>query len=303
MKKAFYEKYPLFDWKFYQRTYPDIPIRNEMDALRHYEKHGHKEHRKSYVRHFTDASHMCIDADVILASRQLYVSTSLEQFEKRFQKKYHCVPYTDKTTPCIFFGVYTHTDIEVIAQHESLRIIVWGGEDIRYSQPFAQETVSHILSFRHCLHCAISDSIAKSMTLFGLSPFRLSFSLVDVSLFYPRSVQQTPRCVYIYNGMKKGREHIYGVEFYTQVQQKLSSYTYILSNVVQAPYEDMPNIYARCFIVLRLTKNHDGNANTVQECEAMNIPVVHNESDYGLKWSDVNDIIRHIVTHDPSKKT
>lgn len=302
MKKAFYEKYPLFDWKFYQHTYPDIKIRNEMDALRHYEKHGHKEHRKCYARRFVDASPISLDACLVLSGRQLYVSTSLIHFEKRFQKKYQCMPYTDKTIPCIFFGVYTHTDIDIISQHKSVRIIVWGGEDIRYSRPFAQETVSHIRSFRHCLHCAISESVAQSITSFGLSPLRLSFSLVDVSLFYPRVMQEVPRCIYIYNGMNKGREDIYGVEYYTQVQKKLSSYTYIMSNVVQAPYEEMPNIYARCFIALRLTKKHDGNANTVQECEAMNIPVVHNESDYGLKWSNVDDIMKHIVTHDPRKK-
>ena len=32
-------------------------------------------------------------------------------------------------------------------------------------------------------------------------------------------------------------------------------------------------------------------ANIVQEMEAMKIPVVHNLSDYGLKWENVDDII------------
>ena len=26
----------------------------------------------------------------------------------------------------------------------------------------------------------------------------------------------------------------------------------------------------------------------------MNIPVIHNQSDYGLKWKNVDDIIEHI---------
>ena len=34
----------------------------------------------------------------------------------------------------------------------------------------------------------------------------------------------------------------------------------------------------------------------VQEMEAMNIPVVHNLSDYGLKWDCVDDIINIILT-------
>ena len=55
----------------------------------------------------------------------------------------------------------------------------------------------------------------------------------------------------------------------------------------------MPQIYKQCFIILRLTK-FDGNANSVQECEAMNIPVIHNQSDYGLKWDTIGSIVDHI---------
>ena len=46
------------------------------------------------------------------------------------------------------------------------------------------------------------------------------------------------------------------------------------------PYEKMPTLYKQCFIGIRLTK-HD-KCNMVQEFEAMNIPVVHNHSNYGL---------------------
>jgi hypothetical protein len=52
-------------------------------------------------------------------------------------------------------------------------------------------------------------------------------------------------------------------------------------------------VYKQCFIMLRLT-THDGNANSVQECEAMEIPVIHNQSEYGLKWKNVDDVIAHI---------
>ena len=70
----------------------------------------------------------------------------------------------------------------------------------------------------------------------------------------------------------------------------------MLSNTLNAKYEEMPSIYKKCFIMLRLTEN-DGNANSVQECEAMNIPVVHNQSDYGLKWKTIDDVINHILLH------
>ena len=55
----------------------------------------------------------------------------------------------------------------------------------------------------------------------------------------------------------------------------------------------MPKIYSQCFIGLRLTQK-DGNANTVQEFQAMNIPIVHNLSDYGLKWNNIDNILFYI---------
>ena len=72
--------------------------------------------------------------------------------------------------------------------------------------------------------------------------------------------------------------------------KKLPQYTYILSNTLNVKWDDMPNIYKQCFITIRLT-SHDGNANSVQECEAMGIPVIHNQSDYKLQWENVDDIV------------
>ena len=76
--------------------------------------------------------------------------------------------------------------------------------------------------------------------------------------------------------------------------QRLPQYKYILSNKTSVEHDFMPDVYKQCFIMLRLT-THDGNANSVQECEAMGIPVIHNQSDYGLKWETVDDVIKHII--------
>ena len=55
----------------------------------------------------------------------------------------------------------------------------------------------------------------------------------------------------------------------------------------------MFNVYSKCFIGLRLTPR-DGNANMVQEMEAMKIPVIHNHSEYGIKWKTIDDVIEII---------
>ena len=50
--------------------------------------------------------------------------------------------------------------------------------------------------------------------------------------------------------------------------KRLPQYKYILSNQTSVEHDLMPDVYKQCFIMLRLT-THDGNANSVQECEAM----------------------------------
>jgi hypothetical protein len=137
-----------------------------------------------------------------------------------------------------------------------------------------------------------------------------SFNLVDKELFTKKyspslKVQDLSLSknkyvyIYIYNGRLPGKEEIYGKHVYEEVIRKLAivrpniNFRYIYSSVDIFPHNEMPEIYRKCCIMLRLTKQ-DGNANSVQECEAMNIPVVHNLSDYGLKWNTSDDVVKHI---------
>jgi glycosyltransferase involved in cell wall biosynthesis len=62
----------------------------------------------------------------------------------------------------------------------------------------------------------------------------------------------------------------------------------------------MPEIYSDCFIGLRLTQ-HDGNANTVQEFNAMNIPIIFNGPG-GVKWKNALDIINIIKSFQTCEK-
>ena len=121
----------------------------------------------------------------------------------------------------------------------------------------------------------------------------VQINLVDYNIFKP--ISNKGKNILIFNGQTPNREHIYGKEYYQQIVIKLPSFNYLYSNELDVKHEDMYKIYSTCFIMLRLTK-YDGNANSVQECKAMNIPVVHNQSDYGLKWVSVEDIINHILT-------
>jgi len=123
-------------------------------------------------------------------------------------------------------------------------------------------------------------------------------NIVDTNIFKP--LEQLGTNIYIYNGFTKGNEEIYNKSLYEQIMQKLPEFNYILSNNLSVDYEQMPNIYSKCFIGLRLT-NYDGNANTVQEFNAMNIPIIFNGLG-GIKWSNIDDIIDTIKKYNISTK-
>jgi hypothetical protein len=103
--------------------------------------------------------------------------------------------------------------------------------------------------------------------------------------------------IYIYDGLNK-KEYtnmIFGKKYFDEVTKKLKNFNFIFSSDLKLEYKDMAKIYKKCFIGLRLTEK-DGNTNTIQAFKAMNIPLIHNGSEYGLIWHSIEDIINHIYT-------
>ena len=122
-----------------------------------------------------------------------------------------------------------------------------------------------------------------------------SLNLVDKRMFPYLPPSKRGTRVFVYNGRcgRQGAERIYNQRLIDAVVAAMPEEKFVFSNDLHAKYEDMPAIYASCRIGLRLTP-HDGNANMVQEMESMGIPVVHNQSDYGLKWKSIKDVIKYI---------
>jgi hypothetical protein len=221
-------------------------------------------------------------------SKQFYISTSLIQFEVRFKKKFNLINYYNNKLPAIFFGVYNLMDIDKIKSHCSHRYIIFGGSDVNYNK-----AIKILKKLNNITFLSISHDIEERLNNKKINNIFINFSLLDTNLFKPIPKEDLGESIFIYNGYYKNLENNYGKEYYEEVMKKLPNYNYILSNTLNEPYENMPNIYKKCFIILRLTKN-DGNANTIQEAEALGIPAVHNQSDYGLKWKTVDDIINYI---------
>ena len=224
----------------------------------------------------------------LILAKQCYVSTSLNQFKERFKNKYNLSDYTNNKEPAIFFGVYNMVDIEKIKHHNSHRYIIFGGSDVNFNK-----AINILRKLNNITFLSISHDIEDRLNNKKIKNIYIEFSLLDTTIFKPISKEELGNSIFIYNGYYKNLEHNYGKEYYEKVMKLLPNYNYIFSNNLNESYENMPNIYKQCFIILRLTKN-DGNANTIQEAQALGIPSIHNQSDYGLKWNTVDDIINYI---------
>jgi len=231
-----------------------------------------------------------VDAFIKGMTDNLYVSDALEHFKKRFQR-FYCKNFYYNTGTCVFFGMYSVKDIEILIKHRGYKFLIWGGTDCNWKYRDRVINFEIIKKIPDLYHIAISKDIQERLHLKNIESIFLELDLVDKELFKP--VSKKGDSIFIYNGFTKGKEYIYGKKIYMEVVKRLPEFKFIYSNQLSLQHEEMPKIYGECFIGLRLTE-HDGNANMVQEMKAMNIPVVHNLSDYGLKWESVEDIVGYI---------
>lgn len=237
--------------------------------------------------------------------RHVYVSSSLKHLKDRFIKNYRLEEISSKNKKdcknLVFFGLYTDKDRIVYKMFRNInKYVIFGGNDLFGSK--RKLNIKLIKDTRPAMVYSISEDIKNKLDELNIINTNLNINLTSDKIFNIKIDKSNSNKIYIYNGLannlnKDSREEIYGKEYYEEVMKRLPQYEYILSNEKYYPYEEMPRVYSECFIGLRLTKN-DGNANMVQEMKQMNIPVVHNSSDYGLKWETVDDIIKHIKNND-----
>ena len=220
--------------------------------------------------------------------KQLLVADCLSHLEQRFKKIYNLTGYNNSNLDTVYFGVYSVNDIDKIKTLKSPRYVIFGGSDvdlilgnIKLKKLF--DKIFNVTIFH------ISDSLKKRLAFYGYKSIGLDLDLTYRSLFKKQTVLGDS--VFIYNGKTKGQENVYGKDIYEQIVIANPQYEYIFSNELNVPYEEMPNIYKKCFIGLRLT-SYDGNANMVKEMECMGIPVIHNHSSHGIKWNTVDNINR-----------
>jgi glycosyltransferase involved in cell wall biosynthesis len=224
------------------------------------------------------------------------VSSGMIEFNERFNKKYNLVPLssTDELTPCVFFGMYFENDVQLLLNHRGDKYVLFGGSDIDTNLDLGKTNLDIIKHNRLQNILVLSKKTKQNLKKYEINSTFFEMSLVNKSIFYPRNQKNKSNKVYIYDGQYRfPRPDTYGAQYFGIIKKRLPQFKYIFSSSINVPYQLMGDLYNKVFIIVRLTLN-DGNANTVQEAEAMGIPAVHNISDYGLKWKSIDDVINHI---------
>ena len=225
-----------------------------------------------------------------LGIRQLYVSNALKHFSDRFMKKYKLTTYTDDSKSTLFFGIYDHNDMQSLIKHKGKKYVMFGGTDVtNLKKNISRKNLLN--NQKVSKYFTISNNVDQRVRELGFISTQIDLSFHDNKLFAP--ISKYGNKIYIYNGYSPGNEQLYGKEQYEEVVKRLPQYEYIYSNQLKLKHEQMPALYAQCFMGLRLTPN-DGNASTVQEMTAMGIPVVHNGEQGGLVWKNVDDVVNYI---------
>ena len=230
------------------------------------------------------------------------ISNSLSPFRERFLKKFQLQPYRKEICEKILvFGCYSFRELKQIIRllrHRKKVYLLWGGTDCHTLHNYKYLPKNH----KNLIHLSISDNISETLRNNNISfLFIPHFNLLEKE-YFKTNQNILKKNIYIYNGLdgNKNREDFFGKSIYKKVEEELIKYhsfqkkQFIYSNELYLPYEKINQIYQSCFIGLRLCPQ-DGNANTVQEFQYLKIPIIHNCSNYGMKWKNEKDIIQTIL--------
>jgi hypothetical protein len=154
-----------------------------------------------------------------------------------------------------------------------------------------QHAVEKVLKMKNVYHICRSEYIRKDFELCGVSYKFVRVSPTDPSLFHP--VKLGP-CIYCYGHKYKPEK--YGGEEVRKLREMFPDIKFLSNDMASnlIPYEEMPSVYAQCFLGLRLT-THDGLPNSVLEMALMGRRSVYNGDLPGsIHYGSFNDVVKSV---------
>jgi len=242
---------------------------------------------------------------IIEKCKIVHISKGISNHVEKILNKYPMKLFTKfqnvKYYLCVI-GVFNDFDVSIIKQAVKNRLnvfVIWVGTDCHILHNYKKIVKSPFIR-----HYSISPNIYEILEKNKLNPYPITFSIVDESYFLSKKLNQKKRnCIYIFNGLKEyDRTLFFGKPIYESVVHTLiekyqfGMEQFIFSRELSVKYNEMNTIYEKCFIGLRLCQV-DGNSSTVQEMKLMNIPIIHNCSNYGIKWKTEHDVVNTILKY------
>jgi teichuronic acid biosynthesis glycosyltransferase TuaG len=237
-----------------------------------------------------------------LSLTNIVVCPGLKAFS-RIKDCYDLTSEYDINKPTIFFGLYSIDDVNTINNHKGLKYIMFGGNDCNLNSKHRIDMIEAIDFNKNVSFISISnDMYNRLVTLrkkYKLSNiiYKSNLNLLDPNIW--KEINILENFVYVYDGCMKKTE-VYSSDICDNIIDILTKKYKTKMNFIRTSdfksfisQEELFKIYNKCFIGMRLTY-HDGNANTVQEFERCKLPIIHNQSDYGINWENENDIVQTI---------
>ena len=204
-------------------------------------------------------------------------STSTYQVKKLCSPKYnHRYP---RKTQIIFFGFYKDREIKILKNLKQYRnCIIFGGSDTWNQRSISKTNLKYLSEKQNEYNIkffSISNFINNDLYEYRINYIPIYFSsLKDNNLFnYSEKVKKS--YIYIYDLNKD----VYNKNLVEEIIKHFGEDLFIRSSKINVEYENMPHLFEKCFLGIRLTE-HDGNANIVQELGFCGIKCIHNSFFY-----------------------
>jgi len=217
--------------------------------------------------------------DFIKIYKNCYFSNKIPLYIKNaICKKYEL---TEKMEgPFIYFTDSNEKDYKKILNYNNLIFLVW----------INIKPVNNINIFQknnNIFHFGVTKNLLTKLKNYNIHPILFPIHIDVPEIFKP--VQKKGNKILLCNSQK----------YYNELQNILPDYEFIFDNKYNLNDPIIAvQLYKKCFIVARLTYS-DGFLPIVDQLEAMNIPFVHNFSDYGKKWKKIEDVKAYILKYSP----
>ena len=244
----------------------------------------------------------------ILNIKNIHICDDLKKFE-RIASIYKLKTEYNNHEPTIFFGCYSIDNVNKINNHVGIKYLMFGGNDCNLNTIYRINLFKSINFNTDLSFISISNDIYDRLVKYNKEYnlinkiIKSNLNLLNKNIWKKISILKNN--IYVYDGILK-KSDVYSSSICDKVIEFINIKYKMKINFIRTSnfksfisQEELFKIYQKCFLGIRLTY-HDGNANTVQEMQAINIPIIHNQSEYGLKWKNENDVIK--IIEDEYKK-